>query len=408
MASFRTSAIFQVVLAGAMLATAAAWGQPQPQPTMLVEPPTPLLRTQAGDLNTPTVLQKTAVEATDDLFDRPGCGIELSTAPMTLWHGPCLAILKEDGLTRLAGADYGRVQVYAFQFGDATGAYSAYTFYRSLMKSPHLIGAEARMGNGSTETSADASGTLVWAGTTVLKLVGRVSKEELAAVVGPLPKVGGSKGLAPLLPTELIKDGLESESVRYAVGTLAYQNMGGVLPATDLGWDKSLETATASYTGKGGSHGILTLLMYPTPQIAGDRGRAIEQAVASVGADKFGTLRMRRVGPMIGVTSGAFTARQADALIAALKLDQVVTFDKKKPLEFHAEVRKTASLLQNIAVLSGVLILAAVLLGLFLGLGRAWIRVLMGKPAASEPEFLTINLRDKPKGLFVPKDSKPE
>ena len=78
--------------------------------------------------------------------------------------------------------------------------------------------------------------------------------------------------------------------------------------------------------------------------------------------------------------------------------------DEKKPPEFHAEMRKTASLLQNIAVLSGVLILSAVLLGIFLGFGRAWIRVLMGKPAASEPEFLTISLRDQPKALFSGKD----
>ena len=43
-------------------------------------------------------------------------------------------------------------------------------------------------------------------------------------------------------------------------------------------------------------------------------------------------------------------------------------------------------------MLSGVLGLAAVLLGLFLGVGRASIRVLMGKPAATEPEFLRLDL----------------
>jgi hypothetical protein len=37
--------------------------------------------------------------------------------------------------------------------------------------------------------------------------------------------------------------------------------------------------------------------------------------------------------------------------------------------------------------------LAAIVLGLFFGGGRALIRVMQGKPAATEPEFLRIDLR---------------
>ncbi len=372
---------------------------------MIMQPPVPLLHAQAGNLTAQNVLQKSAAEVTDALFDRPGCEIELGVPPMVAASGPCLAVLKEDGLTRLAGADYKKAQVSAFEFIDATGAYSAYTFYRSLMKSPQVAGKEARLGNGSSETSEDATGTVVWAGTVLLKVAGRLSREELAGLVTGLPKVSGSKGLAPLLPTELPSPGIEGAGVRYALGPVGYQAMGGVLPADVLGWDKSVEVATANYGGKGGgSRGVLTLLIYPTPQIAGDRGRAIDKAVHDAGVDKFGTLRMRRVGVLLGVTTGAWSVKQAEATIAGLHLDQEVTFDKKKPLEFHAEVRKTASLLENILVLSGVLAAAAVLLGLFLGFGRAGIRVLMGKPAATEPEFLTISLRGEPKALFAPRD----
>jgi hypothetical protein len=65
------------------------------------------------------------------------------------------------------------------------------------------------------------------------------------------------------------------------------------------------------------------------------------------------------------------------------------------PPVFHAEVQKTFSLLTNIAILSGVLMGAAVLLGLFLGGGRALIRVLQGKPASAEPEFLSLHLANQ-------------
>ena len=50
------------------------------------------------------------------------------------------------------------------------------------------------------------------------------------------------------------------------------------------------------------------------------------------------------------------------------------------------------SLLTSILVFCGVGALAAVILALFLGGGRAAIRVLQGKPAATEPEFLRIDL----------------
>ncbi len=53
---------------------------------------------------------------------------------------------------------------------------------------------------------------------------------------------------------------------------------------------------------------------------------------------------------------------------------------------------KTYSLLTSIAVFCGLGALAAIVLGLFFGGGRAAIRVLQGKPAASEPEFLRIDL----------------
>ena len=109
--------------------------------------------------------------------------------------------------------------------------------------------------------------------------------------------------------------------------------------------------------------------------------------------NKYGTVKLRRLGPLVAMANGAMSAEQAHALVEGIKLNQELSFDQKMPLEFHAEVKKTASLLQNIAVLCGVLIAAAVLLGLFLGGARAGVRVLMGKPAASEPEFLTINLR---------------
>jgi hypothetical protein len=62
------------------------------------------------------------------------------------------------------------------------------------------------------------------------------------------------------------------------------------------------------------------------------------------------------------------------------------------PLEFHSEIRKTVSLLTSILIFCGLGALAAVVIALFLGGARAAIRVMQGKPAATEPEFLRIDL----------------
>ncbi len=56
------------------------------------------------------------------------------------------------------------------------------------------------------------------------------------------------------------------------------------------------------------------------------------------------------------------------------------------------ETRKTFGLLANVIIFSGVLFLAALLLAIFLGGGRAIVRILSGKPPATEAEFLSLHL----------------
>jgi hypothetical protein len=328
-------------------------------------------------------------------FEENGC-IPLAEAPAAKDGVPprCAAVMKEDGLRRWAVGSYAgggwSAQIFALEFEDATDAFSAYTFYRTMMHGVRISGAEARLRKAGNEMSVDSDGTLVWAGTAVMRIKGQVSTEELISLTAGLPKDAGRRGMPPLLPSSIPTNGLDAASVRYAVGPVGYAAMGGVLPAEILGWDKAAEVATANYRGKG----TLTLLLYPTPQIAGDRLRAVQQAVNDAGTAKYGTVVLRRVGPLVGVTTGAWTEAQAKSMLSEMHLNEVLSFDQKMPLEFHAEMQKTYTVLQNIAIFSGILIVAAILLGLFLGGARAGIRVLMGKPAYSEPEFLTITLRE--------------
>lgn len=363
---------------------------------MLVEPPTPLLPANFGPWQTETT--------------SPACVDCLQP------QGVTGAVLKEDGLSRASEMTYhrsnktgtsntGTMTVEAYQFGDATGAASAFTFLRKpdsrmVIPGDRKIGAEIGSKIGS-EMAASGTGDFIFrSGTTVIvadasKVAGSVVND-LRRLETTLPKVGGTKAQSPLLPTLLPARYLDIESVRYALGPLGYQAMGGVLPAATVGFDKSAEVVMAKYKGDG----VLTLLLYPTPQIAGNHGRAIVAEMNRQGAAA-GTVKLRREGPLIAMTTGAWSPDAAQKMVEGIHLRQVLTIEKKPPLEFRTEIHKTVSLLTSIAILSGLLALAAVILGLFLGFGRAAIRVMQGKPAATEPEFLRIDLSGRSEKIRI-------
>jgi hypothetical protein len=181
---------------------------------------------------------------------------------------------------------------------------------------------------------------------------------------------------------------IDAESVRYALGPRGYTAMGAVLPVQTVGFDKSAEVVTA----KTKDGGVLTLLLYPTPQIAGDHERAIEALRKQPGTVLTGTVKIRREGPLLLLTTGAWPADEAEKMMDGIHLRSEVTWDKPVPLDFATEVHKTFSLLENIAIFCAISALAMLVLGMFLGYGRALVRVMQGKPAASEPEFLRIDL----------------
>ncbi len=299
--------------------------------------------------------------------------------------------LEECGPERSAVVNYqrggggGGLHVEAIQFGDRTGAYSAYTLVkRAGMREGKDVGTWDSVGD--KVLLFQQGSTLVLA----YPVEGAGDVKELKALAEVLPKVPGNKGVAPLLPTLAPAEGVVPGSLRYALGPESYAIEGGVLPMHSLAWDKSAEAVTALYSDKRGKE-TLTVLLYPTPNIAGQITKSIQGELPGLGAG-FATAKVRREGPLVVLASGAWAAEDAQRMVEGIHLRQDVAMDKVFAPAFETEVQKTYSLLTSIAVLSGVLMLAAVLLGLFLGMGRATFRVLRGKPAAAEPEFLSLHL----------------
>jgi len=312
----------------------------------------------------------------------------------------------ECGERRSKAADYTRggrvVHVEAIQFGDRTGAYSAFT----LAERPGM-----RVGSELGTYDADAVG-----GNAVLFTVGKslvmatfggeVTEPDVVSLrplAQAMPKVFGGAGAVPILPTLPPAKGLVGGSLRYALGPVSYAAEGGVLPAASLNWKMEPEAVTVRYDDERGKE-TLTLLLYPTPTIAESAAKTIQGEVPQL---KDGGARLRQDGALVLLAMGSFAGDAAQQMIAGIHLSRM-TFNQDAHPPFKVVAAQTFTLLENIAVLSGVLGAGAVLLGLFLGLGRAWFRVLRGKPAAVEVEFLSLHLAPQNKPAVFRGTDSPE
>ncbi len=299
------------------------------------------------------------------------------------------AALEECSPVRSAVQTYTNAQgktlhVEAVELKDASGALAAY----SVLGQP---GMHEVKGLGTAAETADG-GVVFLTGATVAVAFPATAADvaTLAKLAEVMPRPTGSQALGPLLPTLLPTRGLVPGSQRYALGTRSYMAEGGVLPAAGLGWDKEAEALTAKYSDRRGAE-TLTLLRYPTPTIAGMQLRAAEAQLAGLGGSLKGA-KTRREGSLVVVANGTFSAEAAQALVENTHLHQLASTDKAMVSTDVVETRKTFGLLANVIIFSGVLFIAAVLLAVFLGGGRAIVRVLSGKPPATEAEFLSLHL----------------
>lgn len=318
------------------------------------------------------------------------------------------AALKEYGFNAAVLANYKRegetLSLHALRFDDASGAYGAYSFYRQNGWPKEQIG---------TGATSDNNRVIFWVGTTVVDAtfsqVGPMSAGELRDIARQLPAVSGTRAILPPILASLPQSHLDPQTTHYAVGSASYVGSGGVLPASLVEFDKGAETVTATYSLSSGP-ATLTLIDYPTPQMAHAKVDVI-RAYLKAGSqaqppwtkplndsDK-ASLEVRDSGPLVAIVSGDAIPDESHRLLQLVHYEADVT---ALPQPVESEIAKTGKLLLGITVISVVGASAAILLGGFLGGGRALYRVARGKPASSvfDEEFIYLDLRDKkPEGV---------
>jgi hypothetical protein len=312
------------------------------------------------------------------------------------------AALKEYGFQSGLEAAYKRdgetLTVRALRFGDLSGAYGAYTFYRGTGWPREEIGSGA---------ASNHNRVLFWRGNTVVDAtfshVSPMSGSELRDLAGQLPQSQGTSAQPPPILANLPQKNLDGQSTHYALGPVGYAGAGGVLPPELVGFDRGAETVTANYTLASGP-ATLTLIDYPTPQMAEAQEAKIRSYIQAgskaqpafpkplTDSDQ-ASLEVRRSGPVVAIVSGDAIPDESHRLIESVHYEaEFVTI----PQPGESEVAKTGRFLLGVASLVLIGSLAAILLGFFLGGGRALYRMARGKPISSvyESEFIRLDLRE--------------
>jgi hypothetical protein len=314
------------------------------------------------------------------------------------------AALKEYDFTDAALASYKRngetLSLRALRFHDASGAYGAYSFFRQNGWPKEEIGSGA---------TSNHNRVLFWVGNTVVDAnfshIGPMSGSELRELASHLPVPGGNRAIAPPILSDLPKDSLDGQTTHYALGPAGYAGAGGVLPPDLVGFDRGAEVVTANYKLRSNT-ATLTLVNYPTPQMAAAQENKIRAYIKAgnqaqppwpkpLKDSDQASLEVRRSGPLLALVSGDAIPEESHKLLATVHYDADLTSIPAPPGD--SDVAKTAKLLMGIVTVVLIGASAAILLGFFLGGGRALYRVARGKTASTvyEEEFIHLDLREE-------------
>jgi hypothetical protein len=279
-----------------------------------------------------------------------------------------------------------------------SGAYGAYSFYRQNGWP------KADIGIGAT---SNGNRVLFWKGNTVVDAtfshVGPMSAAELRELAKDLPTPQGNRALQPPILAALPQNSMDKQTMHYAEGPAGYVGSGGVLPPGLVRFDEDAEAVTANYSLSSGP-ATLTLIDYPTPQMAEAQVKQIRDYIKEGNKAQLSfpkpledsdqvSLEVTRSGPIVALVSGDAIPDESHKLLAQVHYSADLT---SMPQGHESEVVKTSRFLMGVASLVIIGSSAAILLGFFLGGGRALYRVARGKPVSSvyEAEFIRLHLED--------------
>jgi len=305
-------------------------------------------------------------------------------------------VLKEYGFNDFETASYTRddgrkLTLKAARFADASGAYGAFTFYKTPQMLIEKIGDQ---GASLNERVLFYRGNILI--DAVFQRLSAMSAAELRELAGALALPPGNTRSLPGLPAYLPKQSYVKNSAKYVVGPATLEKVNAPISPNLVDFDRGAEVVLGNYNAPGGE-ATLMLIAYPTPQIAAAFLRKIEAAQQSGNPSlaNSGPLFEKRTGPIVVLASGPLSQSEAKSLLASVNYDADVTWNENT---YITKKDNLANLLVNVILLCFIIIGFALVVGVAFG----GVRILTKRffPARvfdrpQEMEFISLHLTEE-------------
>jgi hypothetical protein len=303
-------------------------------------------------------------------------------------------VIREYGFTDFERATYTRegreMKVKAARFADTSGAYGAFTFY----KVPEML--TEKFGD---QGAALNNRVLFYRGNILVEAtldqITAMSAAELRQLSESLPTISGPAGNLPTLPQYLPKQAYVKNSAKYVLGPAGLQAAGTPVPADQVEFTRGAEVAEGKYLTSRGT-ATLMLISYPTPQIAGERLRALaalgENASSASDTSLSPPFVTKRTGPIVALVAGQISQGEAKSLLASVNYDANVTWNENTFLDKKNNV---ANFLVNVIFLVVIIVGFALVAGFAFGGVRLLVkRALPGRifDRTQDMEIIQLNL----------------
>ena len=361
-----------IVVLLALLLCAAAWG---------ADGPPPILPSQFAGWQMKDSVTKSTDPSSADATNAP--------------------VLREYGFERLESATYIRndgrkLAVKAAVFNDASGAYGAFTYYKTPIMLNEKIGGQASSLN--NRVLFYQGNVLVDAVFDKLSVMSAAELRELASVI---PGPAGNARNLPTLPTYLPKESYQKNSAKYILGPVTLDRVGSPLSSAMVDFKSGAEVVIGKYQAKAGDS-TLMLIEYPTPQIAAEKLRQIDASHQATTQQSAGSPSLidvapffdKRTGPIIVIASGPLAMSEANSLMGAVSYEADVTWNENT---YVTKKDNLANLLFNVIVLCGIVVGVSLVAGLAFGGFRILMKRLFPERVFDRPddmEIISLHLGD--------------
>jgi len=309
------------------------------------------------------------------------------------------ALLKEYGFTNLQSATYTRddgrkLTIKAAIFPDVSGAYGAFTFYRSPAMLKETIGDEGASLN---------ERILFYRGNTLIDAVfdklSAMSAAELRELSNALPLPSGGALSAPPKLAYVPHSSTEKGVTKYVVGPVGLRKIDAPLPAELVDFSTGAEVAMGTF-GTSGGDATLMLISYPTPQVATAHLHTIAAAAeqnntqpGSVPGIIGGQIFSKRTGPLVVLISGV-SKSEAQSLLSAVNYEANVTWNERNPFDKKNNI---GNIVWNALLLCGILMAISLIAGLAFGGLRIVAKKFFPNQVFDRPEgaeFISLHLQE--------------